>query len=288
MVCKMGKKNKKNKEVNVIDETQIKLDLPDPEEEQPKENIVVEKFNMYKFIFKILAFAVLVTFGILILVYKEGAIGAIYLITGIVAGFAAIIRVIPLLRTLKSGKARLICFCEILLHLLIGAYLISAALVHWKAIHVHKELEDLTGMAKFNLTAYKYILVALLYTRAICYFWITILFKEETDKVRFWLHVIVITVAIVLAAIPLTPQRVVYALVVLAFVCAVVIGGEAGTGYYRYRKSIAKPKEKDKEKKKEKKPEIEAPGKQDEPDISEIDPNTIPINEPVQDNSIVS
>ena len=67
-----------------------------------------------------------------------------------------------------------------------------------------------------------------------------------------------------------------------------VIGGEAGTGYYRYRKSIAKPKEKDKEKKKEKKPEIEAPGKQDEPDISEIDPNTIPINEPVQDNSIVS
>lgn len=303
MKKKDKKKKKKISEAAAPEKTEIKIEdfsiegakdnaeKPAPKEEaQPKRTIAaVEKFNMYKFIFKILAFAILITFAVLMWIFQEEAIGAIYLISGIFVAFAAVIRVIPLLRTLKTNRARLISFCEIVLHLIIGAYLIGVSFYHWGKISEVDSINELTGFAKFNLDAYKYILVFLLYTRAICYFWVTILYHEQTDKVRFWLHVATITIAVVIAALPLTPNKVVWTLIILAFLCAAVIGGEAGTGYYRYRKSAAAPKKKEKQKKKDKKKGIEAPAREDSVDISDIDPNIIPIedNNP-QDSNIIS
>ncbi len=300
---KKDKKKKKNFEDQQLNSENIKIEgfsiegtsddeKSEPIQEEPKPKRVktaVEKFNMYKFIFKILAFAILVTFAILMWIFQEQAIGAIFFISGIVVVFAAIIRVIPLLRTLKTGKAKLIAFCEIVLHLVIGLYLIGASFYHWGKIAEVDNIEELTGFAKFNLDAYKYVLVLLLYTRAICYFWVTILYHEETDKVRFWLHVITITIAVVVAALPLTPEKVVWTLIILAFGCALVIGGEAGTGYYRYRKTVSAPKKKEKEKKKEKQKEIEVPARDESIDISDIDPNIIPIEDNNnQDSNIIS
>lgn len=288
------KKRKKEKQdmlpkdivISVKDEQQ----KPEAKEEPVKrEHKAVKAFNMYKFIFKIFAFAILLTFGILIWVFKDSAIGAIYLITGVAVAFAALIRVIPLLRTLKSGKARVISLCEIVLHIVIGIYLVGAAFSHWSEISKDLDLSELQGFAKFNLQAYQYILVILFYTRVLCYFWITILYKEETDRVKFWLHIILMTLAVILAALPLDPEKVVYTLIVLAFACALVIGGEAGTGYYRYRKSISTARKKNKGEDKKKDKGIEVPAKDDSVDISDIDPNIIPLNDDIpQDSNIVS
>ena len=286
----MGKKNK-NKDQNIVDETLFNLN-PEEEEKkekkQKKENKVVKTFNMYKFIFKLIACAILITFGILIWVNKDDAIGAIYLVTGIVCAFAALIRLIPLLRTLKTHRARLILFIEIVFHLLIGAYLIAAAFAHWDALKDVANVNELKGFTKFNLEAYRYILVIIFFTRSFCYYWVTIRFNEETDKVRFWLHTIINALAVVLAAIKLDPEQIVYTLIVLAFSCALVIGGEAGTGYYRYRKSIKAARQKEKEKEDSETAEIEAPAKDDNVEINEIDPNIIPVDDNNNQDSIIS
>ena len=286
----MGKKNK-NKDQNIVDESLFNLNPEDEkkdEKKKKKENKVAKTFNMYKFIFKIFACAILITFGILIWVNKDDAIGAIYLVTGIVCAFSALIRLIPLLRTLKTHRARLILFIEIAFHLLIGAYLIAAAFAHWGDLAEGTKLEELKGFTKFNLQAYQYIVVIIFFTRSFCYYWVTIRFNEETDKIRFWLHTIMNALAVVLAAIPLSPEKIVYTLIILAFACALVVGGEAGTGYWRYRKSIKAARQKEKEKEDSKTQEIEAPAKDDSVEINEIDPNIIPVDDNNNQDSIIS
>lgn len=282
----MGKKNK-NKDKNIVDETLFNLN---PEEEnkekKKKESKTAKAFNMYKFIFKLIGCAILITFGILIWVNSKDAIGAIYLVTGIVCAVAALIRIIPLLRTLKTHRARLISLIEIVFHFLIGVYLLAAAFAHWDAVKDVANLEELKGFTKFNLKAYQYILVIIFFTRSFCYYWVTIRFNEETDKIRFWLHTVINALAVVLAAIELTPENIVWTLIILAFACALVIGGESGTGYYRYRKSIKAAREKQKEA--EKAPEIEAPAKDENVEINEIDPNIIPVDDNNNQDSIIS
>ncbi len=281
------KKKKKDKK-NRIEEKNILNDIEEPQknEIQKKDKGIVEKFKLYKFILKIFAFALLVTFGILILVYKQQAVFAIILITALAAILAALIRIIPLIRTLNTKQAKIISMIEILLHLLVGLYLVFAAFNYVNA--EPNEEGNMTGFARFNEVAYPYFLAFLLYTRAVSYFWVTVLHRENTDKFKFWVHIITITLAVVIAGLgeKLGVREIALAIAILAFICALVIAGEAGTGYFRYRKAIAEPK--NKEKKDSKKEEIEAPGNNEGIDITDIDPNSIPLNDETNQDNIIS
>ncbi len=268
-------------------EAEEKRELEEEKKEQKKAHSPKAAFNMYKFIVKMIAFALLVTFGIMILIFQDNSTGAIYLVTGIVAAFSALVRVIPLIKTLKTKRAKLVSLIEILAHILVGGYLILAAFILWGEVN-SKDFQ--TGkynwFNSFNFDAYKYILIALLASRAIIYYFCTIECKEDSDKVKFWLHTIINIVAIVIACIPFTSKEVPLVLAILSFVSALVIGGEAGGGYFRYRKSIAEPKEK---KKKDKKAEgKEAPANDSDKEISDIDPNIIPVDDPGNRDSIIS
>ncbi|MBE6137765.1 MAG: hypothetical protein E7176_05160 [Erysipelotrichaceae bacterium] len=288
----MGWKSKKDKKIindkDITFKSNDNVTNEDSNEEAPKKEKrgVVKTFNLYKFIIKIVVFAILVTFGILMLVFKEQAVGTIYLLTGVIATFAAIIRIIPLLKTTKSKKARVISLVEICIHIVIGVYLIAVAFYHWNVIEENADLENLTGFAKFNLQAYRFFVVALFFTRVVSYFWVVVLHKEPTDDFKFWLHIIIMSLSILLAAIQLDPQKIVYTLVVLAFGSALVIGGEAAGGYWRYRKEVSATKEQKKDKIAP--VEKEAPSKDDSVDINEIDPNIIPVEDIPQDSQIVS
>lgn len=292
---KIKKEKKIKKEIDDLNEN-ITLDKAEEQQadsnedeftkEPKKKSKVVEKFNLYKFIFKLFACAILITFGILILVFQQQAIFAIFLVTSIVVLVSALIRIVPLIRTLKTKGAKYVSLAEIGMHILLGLYLILAAFNY-----IGTELNtdgEITGFAKFNEDAYPYILAFILYSRAVSYFWVTVLYKENTDKFKFWLHIILITLAVVFAGLgsKLGAREIAIALAVIALVCAIVIGGEAGTGYFRYRKAVSEPKRKEKTKKT--KPEIEAPAKDDEVNISDIDPNIIPINDNDRDSGIVS
>ena len=265
-------------------------------------------FRMYKFIIKILIFAILIAFAILMFIYKAELIGAVYMVSGIVILFAGIIRMIPLLKTTKSKRARLILFIQCLIHITIGAYLILAAFYHWGRLNaiaeeirngshaydgksLNEQLDAISGgwFAKFNIQAYAYILVIFFYTLAMGYFWVTIEYKENSKSTLFWLNFISISLAVVIAF--LAPQewfdaeKLIIALAIIALLGALVIGGEATGGYIRYRKVIAGDI-----KKKEKKTEVgkEAPSRKDDTEISDIDPNIIPKDDPRDEDSVVS
>lgn len=265
---------------------------------EKKENKVVKSFKLYNFIFKVFIFAMLLTLAILMLVYKDAASGAIFLITGVVVAFSALFRIVPLIRTLKTKRSKLINLIEIIGHLVIGTYLIFAAFYHW-GFETPEEIEA-SKLAALNLELYRYILVVVFYTRALVYYWTTILYKEETTKIMFWLHTVLMTLAIVFGFIKFSPNTIVYAVIILAFVCALVVAAEAGTGFYRYRKEISKSKKPEKEIPTTDELPKEAPQDEtnkdknikDEPNdndtINEIDPSIIPVDDNQRDTPIVS
>ncbi len=275
------KKNKKNKnnELNTenfdIRTEEEKEAEKEAKKEAKKAKSPVKVYSTYKFIFFMVTFAILVTFGIMILIFQDNSIGAIYMVTALIAGVAALIRLIPLMRTTKSKRAKLVSLIEIIFHIVVAFYLIIAALVLWGQVNADDFDGNYNWFNKFNFNAYKYVLITLLATRSLVYYYVTIECNEGTDRTKFIFHTIINVAAIILAAIPFDSKQVPIVLAIVSFLSAAVIGGEAGGGYVRYRKSIAKPKEK----KDKVSPEIEAPAKEDDKEISDIDPNTIPVND---------
>lgn len=297
---KEEKKAKKKEELEVINET---LD-PTPKTR------VGTNFRMYKFIIKIIIFAILIAFAILMFIYSKELIGAVYMVSGIVILFSGIIRMIPLIKSTKSKRARLVLFIQCLIHVTIGAYLVMAAFYHWGKLNdiaeaiangnnslknktLNEQLDAVSGgwFAKFNIQAYAYILVIFFYTLAMGYFLVTIEYKEPTRSTLFWLNFISITLAVVIAF--LAPQewfdaeKLILTLAILALFGALVIGGEATGGYIRYRRVISGNTVK-KDKHAEANDGKEAPARKENEDYSDINPNIIPKDEPRDDDSIIS
>ena len=210
----------------------------------------------YNFWLKIIGAALLIVLGVWLLVDNTTAKLVVLLFTGLVAGIFAIIRVIPLIRTLKTGRAKLVCFFEILIHLLLSVYLCYAA------FNLKQDPES--ALAKFNDQYYRFFIAFFFYTRAVVYFMCAILFKEETDKTKFWIHIILITLACFLCAIDnLTTQAIAITIAVIAFLVSLGLIGEGASGYGRYRKMVVKERNANKEKKDQPKPEKEVPTREE-------------------------
>ena len=298
----------KEEEQKKEEKAKEKAEAKKEKKERRKETGVVATFNMYKFIIKILIFAILLVFGILMFIYKDELIGAVYMVAGIVITFATLIRIIPLVKTTKSHKAKVVMIIQLSIHFVIGLYLILAAVIHWDKLKditqaiidgkvsqdapLMEQLNAVSGgwFAKFNISAFIYILVIYFYTLAVGYYWVTILYGEKTRPSLFWIQTVCISLAVLLGCLSktLNAQTLIITLAIIALIGALVVGGEAGGGYFMYRRKLAqfKPKEKKNDKKKEDK--IETPAKDEDKKIDEIDPNIIPVNDDDRDSSIVS
>lgn len=281
----MSKKNKK-KNVEIEYVAPIGNDKASEDDNSKNETNIKKgkKFSYFAFTIKIIAVAILITFGVLMLWKSEDAQFAILLVTGICAIILALIRIFTIVIRTNYKRTRLLALIEIAVHCLIGLYLVFAA---------YKFKDDSSsGFADFNIKNYHYFLAVILYTRALVYFWVTILYHEPTKKNQFWIHVTCMTLGCVIAGLNnFTPKEIAYTLAILAFVGAVVIGVETGVGYFKYRKSVAPVKEKKKEDKKDDNKELpgedkkpyEDPKTEDEPII---DP-TINDNNNDQPNDVV-
>lgn len=269
---------------------------------------VGKTFKMYQFIFKIIIFALLVTLGIVMLVMQSEVIGIIYMFAGVLITFSALIRLIPIVKTTKAKAAKIIVLVQCLIHLVIGGYLIGAAFYHWHELNVYAEkLADGTvgsesdvfkkleaagdwGWASFNITYFAYFLLAFFYTLSGGYFWVTIRYKENTTPGLFRLQMISFTLAVLLGIFGhmLDAKSLIITLAIIALLCAVYIGVEAGGSYFRYRKSIAHSDKARDDKKKKKDKGKDAPARNEDIDYSDIDPNTIPQDDPRDSNNIVN
>ncbi|MDE5546392.1 MAG: hypothetical protein K2I88_02895, partial [Anaeroplasmataceae bacterium] len=128
-------------------------------------------FKTYSFWVKIIAAALLITLGVwLIIDVNTGEKFSTFIVlmfTGLVAGVFAIIRAIPLMRTLKTGKGRLTCIIEIAVHIGLAAAMIFAAIA--------KVSNEESDFADFVYKYYRFAIALFFYTRIVSYFVCTVL-----------------------------------------------------------------------------------------------------------------
>lgn len=196
-------------------------------------------FKSYGFWAKILAAALLITLGIwLIIDVSTGEKFATFIVlmfTGLVAGVFAVIRLIPLIRTLKTGRGRITCIVEIAIHLALSVAMIFAAVVK-----ISKENSEL---ADFVYKYYRFFIAVFFYTRVVSYFMCVVLFKEETDKIKFWVHIGLLSLTCLICAVSFEGRTIAWIMAVIALACSITLIVEGGMGYNRYRKAIAKDRE---------------------------------------------
>lgn len=193
----------------------------------------------YNFWLKIIGAALLIAFGFWLVFDKNGAIFIVLMFTGLLAGIFAIIRFVPLVRTLKSGRAKITCAVEIVIHIIIACLLI------YGAISILQDKES--DFSRFMDKNYRFIVAFFFYTRVVSYFMCTVLFKEETDKTKFWAHITLITISCVLCALSdIQSQTIAIIIGVIALLCSLGLIIDGAIGYNRYRKAIAVEREKKK------------------------------------------
>ncbi len=193
----------------------------------------------YSFWTKIIAAALLITLGIWLLIDvntgEKFATFIVLMFTGLVAGIYAIIRTIPLIRTLKTGLGRLTCIIEIIIHVGLSIAMVFAAIT--------KISNDESVFADFVYKYYRFVIAFFFYSRVISYFICTVLCKEETDKIKFWVHIGLLTITCILCAIQFEGKTIAWIISIIALCCSAFLIVEGGSSYNRYRKEIAKDRE---------------------------------------------
>lgn len=228
----MFKKKKKQEE-------NIELELNNADEIKEKEADKTEKkpFGIYKLLFYILVAALLLAFGVLLLVRKQESVFIIFITTAAVIMIISIIRLCYiLLKKETNPKVKKSTLIISLVFLGVGIYMIIAGVIYNRDI---KE-RDMSDFSSFNNKYFPIFLAALLYAESVVYFMNTVLFKKDSNKFNFWLHISFITIAVVVLSFAsgrkndgnnLSTTNIVIAIAVISFICSVISLGIAFVGY---------------------------------------------------------
>ena len=187
-----------------------------------------------------IASALLIAVGIWLLVDKTLAASLAVGFTGIVICLFGLIRVIPLFKARKGNMAKFVTILEIVINVLLGLFLIYAATIIKKEDNV---------LGDFVTKYYRFFLGFAFYLKSIFYFINTSLLKEETNKFEFWVHILIITIAVVIFATNFDASNLAIFIAILSLICGVFLIGMAGGSYFNYRKTINKKPKKVKEEK---------------------------------------
>lgn len=218
----------------------------------------------YKFWVQAISAAILLVVGIVGILNPAFLVPLVVMISGGAIIVFAVIRFIPLMKTLKTGKSKLLTFVELSINAAIGVVLFYGGLI------LFKDNDNVEGFAYFAKNYYRVLIGIVLYLRAVCYYICTILFKEETDGIKFWVHLAFITLGIIIIfSNSITAEILAYIAAIIALLGSVALVVDSGSNYSKYRKSIKIKREKEKVKKSSKEE-----NKYDEPT------NNIPLEEP--------
>lgn len=196
----------------------------------------------YGWLVKFILAAILIAAGILLKVYE---VQVVYASTGIAIVLFSLLRVVPLMKTLKREVLRTINLIEIIFDTIMGGLMIYIAFA---------------GLATdaFWVSVYGYLLAVFFYARAIIYFVSMYYFGEKTEGNKFWFHIVCITMAPAVFVLTILNQDIITTLGWLVLFISVSGGAYLGYdgfgGYQKYRQSAKKLNE---EKPKEKQPLVE-------------------------------
>ena len=145
-----------------------------------------------------------------------------------IAGFALIImgllRVIPLVKTTKDNVLKIIYSAEIFLNVLAGILLI---------------LEGGKG-DDYKPDLMRYLVGGVLYLRGAIYYYATVLRKEATDYLEFFVHLALLTLGVIIFVTKFfTVDNLAWVVLILAILAALFIGYSGYRNYRNYRYGLA-------------------------------------------------
>ncbi len=231
---KKKKKSIENEEIKDNNELNCEsVELKDKENDNPKK----KGFSIFKLIFYVIVAALLIAFGILLLIKKEESVFIIFITTGAVALIVAAIRVVyALANKEKDPKIKKVDLIIALIHGILATYLIVAGLIYNNDLS--GDSKELSDFSKFNDQYYPVYLAALLYSEAVAYFMSTVLFKKNSKKFNFWLHIAFITIAVVILSLAsgdkknVSGTKIVVTIAIISLICGVISGTFAFIAYF--------------------------------------------------------
>jgi len=268
-------KKKKLKETKQLQEDDVDAsDSPEiktkaDKKEKPKANKkkdfkIWSTFNVYRFLIEILAAVFLVTLGVVILVNKDDAMIAIYIIIAVLTLLLMLFRLIVLIKTRKTDPKKSISYkiiiIEFVIQFIVSILFIIAAVATYKIKSSDsKALENISEHFDKYFAPYT---ALILYSASVSFFVRAIIFQESDNSFICIVNIVYITIAILLCAFKdeLTTKTFVVLVALFAILVAILASIDAGGSFYNYSQNNNKGKKK--QKKEEKKDE-----KEDEDDI---------------------
>jgi len=179
----------------------------------------------YGWLIKWILAAILLAAGILMKVYEAAVV---YATTGIAIVLFSILRVYPLMKTLKKEVLRTINLIEIIFDTIMGGVMIYV-------VFSGKSADP------FWIGVYGYLLAVFFYARAIIYFMSLYYFEEKTEAAKFWFHVVCITIAPAIFVLTVLNKDIISTLGWLVLFISigggVYLGYDGYGGYRKYRES---------------------------------------------------
>lgn len=181
----------------------------------------------YGWLIKFILAAILLAAGILMKIYE---VDVVYATTGIGIVIFSLVRIVPLMKTLKKEVLRTINLIEIIFDTIMGGVMI------WVVFSGNSE-------NAFWIAIYGYLLAVFFYARGLIYFISSHFFGEKSEAMKFWFHVFAISIAPALLVLTILgdPGEIISTLGWL--VLFIAVGGglyltyDGYGGYRKYRES---------------------------------------------------
>lgn len=208
----------------------------------------------YGWLLKFILAAILLGVGI----YMVLADDVVYMITGVTILIFSIMRVYPLIKSLKKEVLRTINLIEIIFDFLIGVLIVYIALSR-----------DLANEEVWR-SVYRFSLAFVFYARALVFFNSVVFLGEKTEVPKFWAHIGFLTLgAVIVVSSDFDYEMVGLFFLIVSLLGAVYLGFDGYKGYTNYR-SFQLELNQGKEKTKEKEKGIEMPDEIEKEERDEI------------------
>lgn len=169
--------------------------------------------------------ALLMAAGVLMKIYQEDVV---YATTGIAIVLFSLLRVVPLLKTLKKEVLRTINLIEIIFDTILGIVMIYVVF-SGKSTDV------------FWINMYGYLLAFFFLSRGIIYFISLYYFGEKSESMKFWFHMLCMALGPVILTLTVLNKDIITTLGWVVLFISISGGGYLGYdgfgGYKKYRES---------------------------------------------------
>ncbi len=181
----------------------------------------------YGWLVKWVLASILLAGGILMKLYQEEVV---YATTGIAIVLFSLLRVVPLMKTLKKEVLRTINLIEIIFDTIMGGVMIYV-------VFSGKSTDP------FWIGIYGYLLAVFFYARGLIYMISLYYFQEKSEPLKFWFHIICITLGPVIFVLTIMNVDIISTLGWIVLFISVGGGiylGYDGYGGYRKYREISK------------------------------------------------